>query len=116
MDRVKVESFVLLFAEKVMLAAVVPLCVLLVVNPMKFDGQQRISAVIILLAGGYFIAHTIEKRDKPQVHPAPIAQPTPLSDTPFGMKTEGPCSPIVAGSGNTVAADCQDSDNKAHKK
>ena len=68
------ESLVLLFAEKVILAAVVPSLVLLVVNPMRFDAHQQASAAIAIIAIGYFVAHTIQHRSNPtQTAPAPTA-------------------------------------------
>lgn len=68
------ESYVLLFAEKVILAAVVPLFILLLANPMKFDGTQQISAIVVLLACGVFVAHTIQKTTQAK---SPIAHEIP---------------------------------------
>lgn len=57
----------LLFAEKVILTAVVPLLLLVLTNPMNFDRQQQISAVIALLAIGFFTAHSLQKANKQTV-------------------------------------------------
>lgn len=103
-----------LFAEKVILAAVVPLCVLLVVNPMQFDRHQQISAIIALLAGGYFVAHTLEKQARARPAPAPTvmnrpAQSTATPSAPGSASTMGACSPVVTGDGNTTTTNCGDS-------
>ena len=104
----------LLFDEKVMLAAVVPLCVLLVVNPMQFDRHQQVSAAIVLLAGGYFVAYTLEKQAKVRsdLAPAVVNRPVQSTATPSPSKsasTTGPCSPVITGNGNTTTANCADS-------
>jgi hypothetical protein len=114
------ESLLMLFAEKVLLGAVVPLLVLLVANPMKFDRQQQISAVIALLAGGYCIARGIENGTKAQSAPAPtvIASPAQPTAAPPArpVTTTGPCSPVVTGNGNTTTANCADSPKKPAPK
>src|ERR1035437_6817690 len=67
----RIESIVILFAEKVFLAAVVPSLTLLAVNPMKFDSHQQVSAAIAVIAIGYFVAHTLERKSETQPNPAP---------------------------------------------
>ncbi|MGA2772687.1 MAG: hypothetical protein ABSG26_17905 [Bryobacteraceae bacterium] len=58
------DLFPMLFAEKVLLAAVAPLPILLASSPMELDRQQQISAAIALLAGRYCIARGTENKAK----------------------------------------------------
>ena len=96
----------MLFAEKVPLAAIVPLCVLLVANPMKFDLQQQVSGAVCLLAAGYFIAHTLEKRAAPEA-PASISQPAQDTNIPApAPQTAEDCSSNVNGDNNKVSVNC----------
>ena len=67
----------LLFAEKVVLGAVVPLLVLIATNPMKFDGHERIATAIITLAIGYLVAHEIQKHNQAKIAPARIERAEP---------------------------------------
>jgi hypothetical protein len=102
-DRERREALVILFSEKVVLAAVAPLLVLLVVNPMKFDLHQQISAAIVLLAMGYFVAHTLEK--KAAAPPAPsVATPVQPSRATGAATTHGNNSPANTGDGNTFGS------------
>jgi hypothetical protein len=66
-----------LFSEKVILAAVVPLCILMITNPMRWDLQQRIAAALFLLAAGYFVAHTLELGSKARSVPPSTAVSVP---------------------------------------
>jgi hypothetical protein len=96
----------MLFAEKVALAAVVPLCVLLAANPMKFDLQQQISGAVFLPATGYFIAHTLEKRAAPEA-PASIFQPVQDTSIPApAPQIAEDCSSNVNGDNNKVSVNC----------
>ena len=95
------ESLVLLFADKVVLAAVVPLLVLLVANPMNLDRPQQASAAITILAIGYFVAHTIEKTNAAKIPPGPTTLQQPASTSSGPATTEGDHSPAVTGNGNS---------------
>jgi hypothetical protein len=77
----RLESLVLLFAEKVVLAAVVPSLTLLAVNPMRFDPHQQVSAAIAVVAIGYFVAHTLERKNEAQKPFVPLVQSAPEFDT-----------------------------------
>lgn len=95
----------MLFAEKVLLALVVPLIVLILGNPVTFDLQQRISGIIALLAVGYFLAHSLQKRTETQNVSPPSVQSTPApgaTSVSGPAVTSGPDSPAVSGSGNTI--------------
>jgi hypothetical protein len=65
----RLESLVLLFAEKVILVAVVPSLVLLAANPMKFDSHQQFSAAIAVLA------HTLQNNTGAKTSTAIPASP-----------------------------------------
>jgi hypothetical protein len=80
----RLESLVLLFAEKVILAAVVPSLVLLAANPMKFDSHQQFSAAIAVLAIGYFVAHTLQNNTGAKTSTAIPVQSS--GDTPGGER------------------------------
>ena len=74
-----------LFAKEVILAATVPVLVLLLTNPMHFDLPQKIYAALAVLFIALFTAHTLEKSHQAILvppsgnsitnHPAPSIAP-----------------------------------------
>jgi hypothetical protein len=85
-------SLMTLFAEKVILSAAVPILVLLAVNPMGWDWQQRLSAGIAIIALAYLIAHTLEKRRTLSPLRLPNVTPQQNAITPPSPKPKRPDS------------------------
>jgi hypothetical protein len=78
------------------LAAVV--ITVIVLNPFKFDWQQRVSLLLGVLLLAYFVGHTIH-RGRSQSGPA--NPPTTASKT-GDATTAGDRSPAITGDGNKV--------------
>lgn len=53
------------FLERFVLAICAAGIIALIINPMKFDGTQRITLVIAIAFFAYFVAHTIYVTSKP---------------------------------------------------
>lgn len=94
-------------------------------NPMKWDWQSRVAALIGVAAVAYLLAHQLNLRnDETRVGPGSTPTQTTQgsqssSSAPSGagsIVTSAPCSPVIVGSGNTVKADCEDVSKKAAPK
>jgi hypothetical protein len=85
-----------LFAEKVVLAATVPVLLILWANPMRFDWHQRISASLAVLFFAYFIAHTLEKSKNsgPHVPPPTATTSTPQAKSPTSLPEKKTAAPV----------------------
>jgi hypothetical protein len=92
------------FLERFVLPVLVAVVVtVIVLNPFKFDRQQRISLLVCVLAAAYFVGHTLHKRNS-----APMRGATPVADAPKktgDATTNGPQSPAVTGDGNKITYD-----------
>jgi hypothetical protein len=88
------------FLLPVLAAAVMTVIVL---NPFKLDRPQRISLLVCVLAGAYFVGHTLYKRNSAPTHGA-----TPKVEGPKktgDATTYAPKSPAVTGDGNKITYD-----------
>lgn len=95
------------FLEKVILPVLVTAgAAILIVNPMKFDWESRISLFVGLLAIGYFVSHQLHLRNEAiRTGTAPsvsvtnaVPKPTHISGA---ASTIGDGSPANTGDGNT---------------
>ncbi len=75
----------------------------IVLNPFKLDRQQRVSLLVCVLAGAYFVGHTLYKRNSAPTHgTAPkVEGPKKTGDA----TTYAPKSPAVTGDGNKITYD-----------
>ncbi len=88
------------FILPLLVAAVIPVIVL---NPFKLDRQQRISLLVCVLAGAYFVGHTLYMRNSA---PTPGAAPKVEGPKKTGdATTYAPKSPAVTGDGNKITYD-----------
>ena len=74
------KSAVPLFLKYLFFPLIVVLIAAMIYNPMKLDNVQRIIGILILLLCGYFVAHTLYKKDhesESTTKVEAVAKPTP---------------------------------------
>jgi hypothetical protein len=109
------------FLEKVLLPVLVTVgSAILVVNPMKFDWQSRISLFVGILAIGYFVSHQLHVRNegiRAGTTPAgPSITTLPPAHISGPASTSGEQSPAVTGDGNKIEYEpSSESPNKSKK-
>jgi hypothetical protein len=101
-ERIWYQCHVPVFLEKFLLPVLVTVgSAILVVNPMKFDWQSRISLFVGLLAIGYFVSHQLHLRNEAlragTPPPSSSASPIQISGP---ASTSGDQSPAITGDGN----------------
>jgi hypothetical protein len=87
---------------------------LVILNPLKWDWQQRTSFLVVIVAAAYFVAHTLTlKKPTSSQAPAPaIEAPRKTGDA----ATTGPNSPAVTGDSNQIQYNEASPDNQKPAK
>jgi hypothetical protein len=106
-----------IFLERFVLPSLAAFVVgVIIVNPLKFDWQQRVALLVVAFGLAYFSARTVYLGSHVAFAPAQSPSPTsPISIQSTGnATTSGPNSPAVSGSNNTVNSG-NASQNDEHK-
>ena len=94
------KSYVPVFLEKIVLPILATAVItVILLNPFRLDRPQRISLLVIVLATGYLIGHTLHKQKLESAKP-----PAPAIEAPRksgDATTSGSNSPANTGNGNT---------------
>jgi len=110
-ERIWYQSHVPVFLEKILLPVLATVgSAILVVNPMKFDWQSRVSLFVGLLAIGYFVSHQLHLRNE-AIRTGTVPAATQQQGTTTNQNATD-CSQNVAGDGNKGSVDCGDKGKK----
>jgi hypothetical protein len=82
-----------------------------------FGAKHPTASFAVVMIVGALFAGVLWMVGAQQYEKGRAALGAPARTSPTGaVTTTAPCSPVITGNGNTVAADCRDSDNKIPKK